>query len=129
MHCWMYPANTKWSVGAEGQRNADCIVTNCYQIAGPIYTPVKADETAIPSKTTQNDQKLVQMADHALLKSRTAVGTKEFPLLLVLCASGLNQHPWGKRSNITYSVYSGSFKIDSSVCKICRSQNKDKVLN
>ena len=30
----------------------------------------------------------VQMADHALLGSWTAVGTKEFPLLLVLCASG-----------------------------------------
>ena len=103
-------------------------VTN-WQIAGPIYTPVKPDETAIPSKTTQNNQKLVQMADHALLMSRTAVGTKEFPLLLVLCASDLNQRPLGKRSNITYRACSGSFKIDSNVCKICWSQNKDKVLN
>ena len=35
--------------------------------------------------------KAVQRADHALLRSRTAVGTKEFPPPpLVLCASDLN---------------------------------------
>ena len=34
------------------------------------------------------------MADHALLRRRTAVGTKEFPFLLVLCASDLNRRPW-----------------------------------
>ena len=37
--------------------------------------------------------KTIQMADHALLRSRTAVGTKEFSLLLVLCASDLNLRP------------------------------------
>ena len=34
--------------------------------------------------------KTVQRADHAQLRSLTAVGIKEFPLLLVLRASDLN---------------------------------------
>ena len=34
------------------------------------------------------------VAGHALLRSRTAVGTKEFPRLLVLRASDLNCRQW-----------------------------------
>ena len=33
------------------------------------------------------------MADHALLRSQTAVGMKQFPLLLVLCVTDLHQRP------------------------------------
>ena len=53
--------------------------------------------------------KTVQMADHALLRRRTAVGIKllkAFLLLLVLCASDLNPWAWGKRSNSPDGVYS-----------------------
>ena len=63
--------------------------------------------------------KTVQMTDHALLRSCTAVGTKEFPLLLVSCARDLNQHPCGNHSNSPCRACSGSFKIDTTLCKIC----------
>ena len=46
--------------------------------------------------------KTVQRADQALLRTGTAVGTKEFPFLSVLGASGLN--PCGKRSNSTHTI-------------------------
>ena len=46
--------------------------------------------------------KTVHRANHALLRSATAVGTKEFPFLSALGASGLN--PRGKRSNSTHTI-------------------------
>ena len=62
------------------------------------YTPLKPNQTATLVKP-YTMVKTVQRVDHALLRSRTAVGTKEFPLLLVLCANDLNRRPYGKRWN------------------------------
>ena len=53
------------------------------------YTPLKPNQTATLVKP-------YTMVKTVQLRSLTAVGIKEFSLLLVLCASDLNQHPWGK---------------------------------
>ena len=55
-------------------------------------------------------------------------GEKEFPVPLVLCASDLNWCPWGKCWNSPYRACSGSLKIGCTLCQICCSLNKDKVL-
>ena len=49
--------------------------------------------------------KTVQMAGHAQLRSLTAVGIKEFSLLLVLCASGLDTGMFRVPENRFYFVY------------------------
>ena len=47
------------------------------------------------------------------------MGTKAFPLALVMCANDLNRRPWVKRWNSPYRACTGSFRIDSTLCKIC----------
>ena len=129
---------------------------------------------------------MVQRADDALLGSRTATGTKEFPFLLVLCAIDLNQASKNNNNNNTNTqtttptatttkqkqnsnnkqtkqkqnnkqaskqtnnkqkttknnnnkkpqqktkkppLGQGPCKIDSTLCKICWSQNKAEDVN
>ena len=71
------------------QCNTPSIIKSTY------YKPLKLNQTA-PLVKPYTMVKTVQRADHAQLGSLTAVGKKELPLLLVLYASNLNRHPWGK---------------------------------
>lgn len=40
------------------------------------------------------------------------MGTKEFPVLLLLCVKDLKRPPGGKRWNSSYRACAGSIKID-----------------
>ena len=75
------------------------------------YTLPKPNQTTTTHSNNNLDTvyilaQLARRADHALLRSRTAVGTNEFSLLLVLQTWEWKRCPWGKRSNSPYRAWS-----------------------
>ena len=82
------------------------------------YTLPKPNQTTTTHSNNNLDTVyiLAQLAQRALLKSRIAVGTNEFPPLLVLPTRERKRRPWGKRSN---SPWSGSFITKCTFSSIC----------
>ena len=68
-----------------------------YTLPKPNQTPITHSNNNLD--TVDISAQLAQWADHAPLRSQTAVGTNEFPLLLVSHTREWKRCPWGNHSN------------------------------